>query len=72
MIRLNETDSRTLGIIKQWQEQYRNSPMISDIARELGRHYGTARHALYRLERKGYIDLIHIAKRTMIVPLYWE
>ena len=72
MIPLKETESSILKVIRECQEKYRNSPNIAEIARTSGRHYGTVRTALYRLQAKGYVDLEYFGRQLMIVPLMYE
>lgn len=72
MIRLTRTESRVLQIVKRWQEEFRNSPGTADLAREMSLSYGSVLHALRALERKGYVQLVRLSQRIMIVPLYWE
>lgn len=72
IIPLTPKESATLKRVKYWQTEYRNSPRPSDLAFELKRKYDTIMYTLMKLELKGYIELLRIRKRVVIVPLYWE
>ena len=72
VIPLTPKESDTLKIVKRWQTEYRNSPRPSDLAFEMQRKYDTVMYTLMKLELKGYVELLRIRKRVLIVPLYWE
>ncbi len=59
-------------MVKKWQEEYRNSPNASEIARALGKPDQTVRYSLLRLNEKGYVDLVRVSRRMLIVPLAYE
>jgi Mn-dependent DtxR family transcriptional regulator len=72
MIKLSTVESAALKMIRVWQTEYKNSPLTSEMARELKITRGRVRAILYRLFDQGYIDLVKIGRRFLIVPLYWE
>ena len=72
MIRLTTTENSILDIIKQWQKEYFNSPQITDLASEIDKTREAVLQALYKLELKGFIQLVRRRRRIMIVPLYWK
>lgn len=69
-IRGKERDA--LKIIRRWQEEYRNSPTVHELAAEIKMSRSGTMKVLYRLFDKGYIDMIQKGRRYLIVPLYWE
>lgn len=76
MIKLTDNESRALRIIRTWQERFRNSPSVSELAEEMDMATNTMRYTLDSLLDKGFIDMVYpsrgTSRRMMIVPLYWE
>lgn len=76
MIKLTTNESRALQIIRKWQERFRNSPTVSELADEMQLSTEATRYALHGLLNKGFIDMLYpstgTSHRMMIVPLYWE
>lgn len=68
--RIRGIEIDALDMICRWQDEYKNSPSITDLSREIRRTREGTRNILYRLQHKGYIDLIRKNRRMLIVPLY--
>ena len=59
-------------MIWSWQDKYRNSPNAIEIGKVVKRRKVSVGQALLRLQRKGYIDIIRVILRPLIVPLKRE
>lgn len=74
MIKLTSNESLALRIIRSWQERFRNSPTVHELADEMHISVDAARYIVDELLKKGFIDMQYpaVSHRLMIVPLWWE
>lgn len=74
MIKLTTNESLALRIIRSWQERFRNSPTVHELADEMHIPAEEARSVVDGLLKKGFIDMQYpaVSQRLMIVPLWWE
>jgi Mn-dependent DtxR family transcriptional regulator len=70
--RIRGIEIDALDFIWEFQAKYKNSPNTSELMHQLSRSKDATLDILYRLEYKGYIELIHKKYRQgfLIVPLY--
>ena len=61
-----------LQVIQRWQAEYRNSPLKREIAREAKVNKSSVNRILFRLSQLGYIDLVTVGRRWIIVPIWKE
>ncbi len=69
---MRQSESAALAVIREWQEKYKNSPSPSELQRAVARSSSGIRYILWNLQKKGYIDLVFVGHRFLIVPLFWE